>query len=177
MKKSFLNVSGAAVLALVVAACTPAEKGHMEGEMKMDDGKMAMGEGGHDEEIMFGEPGMAAMAARTVTVNMQDLAYDLKDLTVKDGETIRFVLVNKDETEHEFTLGTPEMQAADRMMMEKQMEAGESMEMHEPNAVSVGSLETKELIWKFKGPGKIEFDCNVPGHYEAGMKGDIMIMK
>mgnify|MGYP002630383220 CR=1 FL=1 len=178
MKKSFLTLSSIAALAFTLAACAaPAEKGHMDGEMKMGGGDMKMGGGEHDEEVTFGEPGKAADVTRTITVNMKDLAYDLKNLTVKNGETIRFIIVNKDETEHEFTLGTKEMQAADRMMMEKQMEAGESMEMHEPNAVSVGSLETKELIWKFKGPGKIEFDCNVPGHYEAGMKGDIMIMK
>ncbi|MBC8269716.1 MAG: copper-binding protein [Rhodospirillaceae bacterium] len=170
MKMNFLTLSAAVFLAFTLAACAAQEeKGHMEGEMKMD-------MGGHDEEITFGEVGMASMASRTITVNILDLAYDLKDLTVKDGETIRFIIVNKDEVEHEFTLGTAEMQAADRMMMEKQMEAGESMEMHEPNSVSVAELETAELVWKFKGPAKIEFACNVPGHYEAGMRGDVMIL-
>ena len=170
MKKNFLTLSSIAALAFTLAACTaPAEKGHMDGNMKM-------GGGGQDEEVTFGEVGKAAEVTRTITVNMEDTAYDLKNLTVKDGETIRFIIVNKDETEHEFTLGTADMQAEDREKMAKQSDAGESMQMMEPNAVSVGSLETKELIWKFKGPGKIEFDCNVPGHYEAGMRGDVMIM-
>lgn len=170
MKKNILSLLSSAALSLALAACAaPSEKGHMEGDMKMDGG-------GHDEEIAFGEPGMVSMASRTVTVTIKDTAYDLKELKVKDGETIRFIIVNKDEADHEFTLGTAAMQAADRAMMEKQMDMGHSMEMHEPNAVSVHELETVELVWKFKGPGHIEFACNIPGHYEAGMKGQIMIM-
>jgi len=169
MKKNFLSIFSVTAVSLLLAACsTPAEKGHMEG--------MEMESGGHDEEISFGEAGMASMASRTITVNIEDTVFDIKNLIVKDGETIRFIIVNKDEAEHEFTLGTAEMQAADRMMMEKQMEMGESMEMHEPNSISVKDLETKELVWKFAGSGMIEFACNVPGHYEAGMRGDLMIM-
>jgi len=172
MKANFLALSSAAVLSMALAACTaPSDKGHMDGAGMNMDGE------GHDEEITFGEAGMVSEVSRTITVTMKDVAYDLKDLTVKDGETIRFIVVNKDDTEHEFTLGTMEMNAADRAKMEKQMDQGESMEMMEPNAVSVAGLETKELIWKFKGPSKIEFACNVPGHYEAGMKGEITVTK
>lgn len=168
MRMNYISLSIAALFAFTLAACAPAQKEHMEGNMKMDMGG--------EEEVAFGEPAMASMATRTITVTIVDTEYDLKDLKVKDGEVIRFIIVNKDETEHEFTLGTKEMNAADRMKMEKQMDNDESMEMHEPNAVSLGDLETKELVWKFKGPGKIEFACNVPGHYEAGMMGNITIM-
>jgi uncharacterized cupredoxin-like copper-binding protein len=43
------------------------------------------------------------------------------------------------------------------------------------NAVFLKSGETKELVWKFGKAGQIEFACNVPGHYEAGMKGVVAI--
>jgi len=137
--------------------------------------KMPMADG--EEEITFGEPGKAADVSRTITVHMKDVAYDIKKLSVKNGETIRFIVVNQDETEHEFTLGTAEAQAADRAKMAKEADAGMSMKMTEPNAVSVGELKTEELIWKFKGPETIEFACNIPGHYEAGMHGVITISK
>jgi len=130
-----------------------------------------------EEEITFGEAGKAADVTRTITVNIQDMAYNLKNLQVKNGETIRFIIVNKDELEHEFTLGAADAQAADRTKMAKQADMGMSMKMTESNAVSVAALETKELIWTFKGPETIEFDCNVPGHYEAGMTGTITISK
>ncbi len=156
------------VLAVGVLTVTQAcASENMKGDMKMGDAAQ--------EEITFGEAGKAGDVDRTITVNMQDTAYDLKNLTVKNGETIRFIIVNKDETEHEFTLGPADVQAADRADMAKNADAGKSMEMAVPYAVSVGDLETKELIWKFKGPGEIEFDCNVPGHYEAGMTGKITI--
>jgi uncharacterized cupredoxin-like copper-binding protein len=39
----------------------------------------------------------------------------------------------------------------------------------------VGPGQQRELIWKFTRAGNFEFDCNVPGHYEAGMRGVIEV--
>ncbi|MBL4693633.1 MAG: cupredoxin domain-containing protein [Magnetovibrio sp.] len=153
-------------IGLSMGMAQAAENMKMGNSMKME-----------EEKLTYGEPGIASEVDRTITVNLEDIAYDLKKLDIKNGETIRFKIVNKDETEHEFTLGTAESQAADRIKMAKQADAGESMAMTEPNSVSVGELETKELIWKFAGPETIEFACNVPGHYEAGMSGVITILK
>ncbi len=63
--------------------------------------------------------------------------------------------------------------------MMRMMQAGTSHgDMHgammphdDPNAVMVHPGETKELIWTFAEAENVEFGCNVPGHYEAGMKG------
>ena len=43
------------------------------------------------------------------------------------------------------------------------------------NAVFLKAGETRELVWRFGKAGRIEFACNVPGHYEAGMKGTVSI--
>ena len=44
--------------------------------------------------------------------------------------------------------------------------------MHnDPNAVYLKPGETKELVWKFENVVELEYACNVPGHYESGMKG------
>jgi uncharacterized cupredoxin-like copper-binding protein len=48
---------------------------------------------------------------------------------------------------------------------------GAMPEHDDPNAVMVQPGETKELIWTFTKTENVEFGCNVPGHYEAGMKG------
>lgn len=149
----------------------------MQGSAGSMGGGMQSGMSGdmHEEQTPFGEPGKAEDVTRTVVVTMQDVAYDHENMTIKNGETIRFIIVNKDDTEHEFTLGTMEMNAADRIRMAKMMDAGQDMSMAgEENAVSVGPLETKELIWHFKEAGDVEFACNVPGHYEAGMHGPII---
>jgi uncharacterized cupredoxin-like copper-binding protein len=43
----------------------------------------------------------------------------------------------------------------------------------EANAIMLKPGQRKELIWKFSTPGKLEFDCNIPGHAESGMTGTI----
>ncbi|PHS78938.1 MAG: copper-binding protein [Rhodospirillaceae bacterium] len=169
MKMISIFSTTAVFVSITLGAAQAAETMKMQGGMQGDVGMQA------EEELTFGEPAMASQVDRTITVTLEDIAYDLKHLDIKNGETIRFIIANKDEVEHEFTLGTAENQALDRAKMAQQAEMGMSMEMHEPNSISVADLQTKELIWKFKGPEKIEFACNVPGHYEAGMKGDIVI--
>jgi uncharacterized cupredoxin-like copper-binding protein len=42
-----------------------------------------------------------------------------------------------------------------------------------PNSVLLKPGERKELIWKFPQDAVLEFACNLPGHYEAGMVGDV----
>ena len=35
--------------------------------------------------------------------------------------------------------------------------------------------ESGEIIWKFTNDGMFEFACLKPGHYEAGMRGDLKV--
>jgi uncharacterized cupredoxin-like copper-binding protein len=32
-----------------------------------------------------------------------------------------------------------------------------------------------ELLWKFTKAGEFEYGCLIPGHYEAGMHGKIIV--
>jgi uncharacterized cupredoxin-like copper-binding protein len=34
-----------------------------------------------------------------------------------------------------------------------------------------------ELIWRFTRAMTLEFACNVPGHYEAGMVGQVRFVR
>jgi uncharacterized cupredoxin-like copper-binding protein len=45
----------------------------------------------------------------------------------------------------------------------------------DPNAIAVKPAETHELVWKFSRAGQVQYDCNIPGHYEMGMKGTITV--
>jgi uncharacterized cupredoxin-like copper-binding protein len=180
MKNIFLSWTSAIALSFALTTyAAAAEKKHMDGEEMKHMGSEEMK---HDEEgddhgsFAFGAPGMAKMASRTIKISMKDMAYSLAELKVKEGETIRFIITNNDEADHEFTLGPKEMQAEHRMMMEKMMDEDMEMKHGDPNAVSIPEGQVKELVWKFGEPAHIEFACNIPGHYEAGMKGEIMIM-
>lgn len=127
----------------------------------------------HDGQQDFGTPGQAGNVTRTVQVITRDMSYHMKPLRIQAGETIRFVVKNTDEVEHDFTIAPPALQAAHRQEMRMMMESGGDMSMmhDDANAVFVKPGETKELIWKFGRVSGVEFACNIPGHYESGMKG------
>ena len=123
--------------------------------------------------ILFGEPGDAHHVSRTVKVRTSDMEFHIETLRIKEGETVRFVVTNTDEIDHDFTIGPPALQARHRAEMMEMMENGDGMaKMHDdPNSVYLKPGETRELIWKFQNVAELEFACNVPGHYESGMKG------
>lgn len=152
--------------------------------------------GSHAE---IGQPAAAASATRTVNIEMTDLAFSPKTLEVKAGETVRFVLINKGQLLHEFNLGDAAMHAEHQKEMLKMQQSGAmtttgmdhagmdhgamgqgSMPMagmthDDPNSVLVEPGKTAELTWTFSGTRDLEFACNVPGHYQAGMVGTLKV--
>ena len=186
--KSFL----VAILALTLSVSTGAlaagkhSGGHGHGK--------ASGGHGHGGGANIGTPGKAANVTRTVTITMTDNRYSPENIEVKKGETIRFVVKNKGEFVHEFNIGTAKMHKAHRkemmMMVEHgvlepdkinharmkmDMGGGKTMEHNDPNSALLEPKKSSEIIWKFNTSAKLEFACNVPGHYESGMVGKISI--
>jgi uncharacterized cupredoxin-like copper-binding protein len=49
------------------------------------------------------------------------------------------------------------------------------MEHDDPNAQSIEPGKQKDILWKFSKPGTFEFACLIPGHYEAGMHGKVVV--
>lgn len=142
----------------------------------------------------FGEPAPASKATRTIEVTMTDIAFDAKALEVKAGETVRFVLVNKGHLLHEFNLGEAAMHAEHQQEMLKMQQSGMltptgmqmpamdhaamghgAMKHDDPNSVLVAPGQTAELTWTFSKAGSLEFACNIPGHYQAGMVGQLKV--
>ena len=157
-------------------------------------GKAGHGHGHGDHGAMgaIGEAGKAADVTRTITVTMIDNLYDPENITVKAGETIRFKIVNKGEFLHEFGLGTAAMHKKHQAEMMKMWEHGmieadrinhdkmkmdhgdgHAMKHDDPNSILLEPGKSGEIIWKFTQPTKLEFACNIPGHYESGMMGEI----
>ncbi len=121
----------------------------------------------------FGETGLAGEVTRTIYVDAVDMDYRMSSVHLADGETIRFFVTNADDVPHDFTIGPLSAQAEHRKEMMAMMASGGPMaRMHKSaNAVYVEPGETKSFIWKFDETAGLEFACNIPGHYEAGMKG------
>ena len=135
-------------------------------------GNHAGGHGASDAKI--GEPGQASKVTRTVDVDMLDtMRFVPSSISVKRGETIRFVVKNSGQLKHEFVLGTEKDLKEHYEVMLKHPE----MEHDDPNSVSLAPGKTGEVIWKFTHAGPVNFACLHAGHYDAGMKGAIKVSK
>lgn len=121
--------------------------------------------GGHDGHDDTGAKGK--VASRTVGVDMVDTAFRPPTLTVKQGETVRFVFHNGGKFTHDAFIGD----AADQADHEKEMREKEGADhgMGEA-AITVAPGQTGELVDTFDRPGTVEIGCHQPGHYDAGMK-------
>lgn len=125
--------------------------------------------GGHGDSAI-GKPGVAANAKRTVNIDMTDnMRFTPANISVKQGETIRFIVKNSGKLKHEFALGTAQELKAHYEEMKKHP----GMEHDDPNMVSAAPGKTGEVIWQFTRAGKVDFACLLPGHYDAGMKGHV----
>jgi uncharacterized cupredoxin-like copper-binding protein len=134
--------------------------------------------GDHDHHglaFAFGAPARSKYATRTVRITVKDASFEPAALTLHAGEIVRFVVTNASGLDHEFVLGDAATQKAHRAEMASMAAAGEAMDHDDPNAVAVAPKQTATLTWKFARPGVVEYDCDIPGHYEAGMKGVIKV--
>ena len=136
-----------------------------------DHGKMP-GEAHEGHASALGKPGDPKKVNRTVEITMTDaMRYGPPTIAVKRNETIRFVLRNEGKLQHEMVLGTIKELKEHAALMLKFPE----MEHADPNQASVEPGKTGELVWQFTKAGTFDFACLQPGHYEAGMKGQVVV--
>ena len=115
--------------------------------------------------------GTAAAPTRTVDLDMVDIAFDPKTLSVQRGERIEFVFHNKGKIAHDAFIGDAAAQADH----EKEMHEGKDGSMGGGHgmgdtAITVDPGKTGSLTHTFDKPGTIEIGCHQPNHYAAGMK-------
>jgi uncharacterized cupredoxin-like copper-binding protein len=147
----------AAVLATGVAMTTPASA--------------------HEDHGRFsaGEPGDPNKPARIVEVRMFEgsgkMGFEPARIEVRRGEQVRFVLRNDGEEDHEFILATVPENRRHAEVMKKNPD----MEHDDPNGKRVLPHGNGEIIWRFTKRGQFEFACLIPGHYDKGMFGRIIV--
>ncbi len=95
-------------------------------------------------------------------------------VAVAQGETVRLRIANSGRMPHELVLG----QMAELLQHAQMMREHPDMPAHhEANEVTVQPGQTGDLTWTFTQPGTIDFACLLPGHYEAGMVGKVVVAK
>jgi uncharacterized cupredoxin-like copper-binding protein len=122
-----------------------------------------------------GEPGKSGKAARVVEIVMSEgpgtMTYSPDRIEVRKGELIRFVLKNAGQLRHELLIDSFENNARHKAEMAKSPD----MSHEEPNGRHVEPGQSAELLWRFTKAGTFEYACLIPGHYESGMKGVIVV--
>ena len=125
------------------------------------------------EEHAFGKEGDPKKATRTITVNMADtMRFTPGEITVKQGETVKFVAKNGGKVMHEMVIGTEEELKKHAALMQK----NPGMEHEEPYMAHVKPGAKEKIVWTFTKPGTYMYGCLIPGHFEAGMKGAIKVV-
>lgn len=126
------------------------------------------------EAASLGQPGDPNARARVVQLTMNDdMRFTPAKIMVLPGETIKFVVKNIGGVKHEMVLGT----AAELKEHAETMKKFPEME-HEAgkNSLTVPPGETGTLVWQFtKVKGEYDFGCLVPGHFDAGMVGKVLV--
>lgn len=126
------------------------------------------------EHHAFGKQGDPRKATRTIAIDMTDMMhFGPSDITIKEGETVKFVVTNKGKMMHEMVLGTMKELKAHGEMMKK----FPGMEHDEPYMSHVSPGKMDEMTWHFTQAGDFYYACLIPGHLEAGMLGKIKVIK
>ena len=126
------------------------------------------------EEKAFGREGDPRKVTRTIDVDMSDkMRFSPAQLTIKQGETVRFRVKNSGHVMHEMVLGTMQELKEHADVMKKHP----GMEHDEPYMAHVAAGKADTMVWQFTKPGEFFYGCLVPGHFEAGMIGKIIVTK
>ena len=124
------------------------------------------------EETAFGRAGKPADVRRTIAVGLDDrMRYTPSRIVVKRGETVRFRLSNQGRQLHEMVLGTDAALQEHAALMKKFPE----MEHADAYMAHVRPGGSGQIVWQFTRRGEFRFACLLPGHFEAGMVGTVVV--
>lgn len=125
-------------------------------------------------EFAFGEPAESDDADRVIEIDAtDDFTFEPAEVEIAMGETVTFRIANVGNLPHDFTIGDAETQDEHEAEM-ADMPMGDP-DGHDANAVTIPAGETVEMTWTFTEAGTILMGCHIPGHYDAGMRGEITI--
>jgi uncharacterized cupredoxin-like copper-binding protein len=105
----------------------------------------------------------------TVRLEVEHSLFEPTEIRVREGTHVTFVVDNGDPIGHELIVGDEAVHA--------RHEAGtHASHPPVPGEVSVEANAEAETSFHFDEPGEVEFACHLPGHYDYGMHGTIVVV-
>jgi uncharacterized cupredoxin-like copper-binding protein len=123
-------------------------------------------------DASFGREGDPRKVSRVIRIDMSDaMRYFPDQIRVKRGETVRFVVRNRGTAAHEMVLGTMDELKKHATIMSQ----SGSVDHEDANMAHVTPGSTGRLVWQFTKTGEFYYGCLIPGHFEAGMIGTVVV--
>lgn len=149
--------------------------GHAHGEAESDTHMV------HDQD----KTATALTVSRSIKIDMNDkMRFSPDQFTVNAGETIKFVVHNSGKLTHEMVLGSEDsLKTHAAEMKQTATHKSDHTDSHDHGsssgvlALSVEAGDTKEWVVRFEKSQILQMACLIPGHFEAGMKGQIIVQQ
>jgi uncharacterized cupredoxin-like copper-binding protein len=104
----------------------------------------------------------------TVQLDVEHSRFRPTTLRVRAHTEVRFVVVNHDPIGHELIVGDGRLHA-------RHAQGTEPWHPPRPGEVSVGANARASTTYVFHEPGTVVYACHLPGHFEFGMHGRVVV--
>jgi uncharacterized cupredoxin-like copper-binding protein len=105
---------------------------------------------------------------QTVELTIRHSRFRPAELSFPAGTTVRFVIRNTDPIDHEFIVGDQEVQ-------DRHEDGTEAHHGAIPGEVSVPAGQIATTTYRFEEPGMLLIGCHLPGHWDYGMRGLVVV--
>jgi uncharacterized cupredoxin-like copper-binding protein len=118
--------------------------------------------------IFFSGAQAAPSGVRTIVLEIRHSKFSVTELRVARGERVKFVVRNNDPIDHELIVGP--------LPVQLRHESGrEARHPPRPGEVSVPLFSSASTTYGFEERGTIWFGCHLPGHWNYGMLGRVLV--
>ena len=100
------------------------------------------------------------------------MLFEPDQVEIKRGEQVKFVLKNDGKVDHEFMLDTRREQ---RQAQDRRWRRTRTWSTTTRTGSGSRPSGASEIVWRFTKAGTFEFACLIPGHYESGMHGTVVV--
>lgn len=123
--------------------------------------------------IVLSACGGGSAQTSNVTVTMTEFGFEPNVIEVKAGIPVELTLINAGAIEHDFVIEVIPVQDVSTQGMEADHMSGDHSEYDLHSATAAGNTST--LVFTATEPGTYKIICSVPGHFDAGMTGELIV--
>ena len=112
--------------------------------------------------------------SRRIEIRMVDIAFEPKEISVREGQTVTLTFENAGKLPHDAFVGDEAAQAKHEQEMRAadgaEKSGGHGAHGDDEPAVTVEPGRSADLTYTFRSAEQVVIGCHQPGHYAAGMK-------